>query len=467
MVNVKKTEEYANWLEQQPREVLSLLASRNALRVLPILRPILATEAFGDGQRLFLSALWATAIANSAATWGVSSVNRLSAANAAQSAAKAANEVAGYDHEAASALYSSAYAANLIAHPMVDAPSNALNASIRAANSFRSAAFDAAQFDINQFRSGLSAQKLITLPLWPQNKIPPKLDIAWLDLQSELLELDKNWRVWIDWYDGLLVGNTPIVEEIEIGDHAKDIYGRATFPPEMYQDPPNLNAALKKVINDYWAKQQEALSQDPVAEVFDANNAGQIDLATLSIGQGLHLTPIQEDWYAALRDTVTTALEAGQQLGQTKTPLEKFLEVLLQDMEQARVARLWPRANKLRRILDKHEKAARSEDFSLDKLETETAIDLKGVVGAYNNLRINDPNLITADENAKSPQEVDELQAQNETLQPIIKEAISEKIVTTEAAEVLNESADTLSEVGLQNEIMGRMAADGASIYIT
>ena len=465
MVDVTDINALEKWFDQQEREVSIIIAARCALRVFPRMNALLAhKEKLGrPPSTIILPSLWAISTVLSAVRWPDKAVVLRPYAAAAYDAAAAAARAAAYTAAARAAAYTAAAAA--AAYDAADAAA-ARSAAYTAASAARA---DALRADMSFIEDGGTAQALSQQPLWNQANddfdvarygyklnMPNELFSDWQNLKSYLIGLNENWEVWSDWYEDRLRGGVPLIQTLEISDPENGDYGRATFPDVWYKDPAKLNAALKEKIDDYWAEQDQLLAQDTTAEIFDRNENGQIDIKTQQMGEGLYISSAQQEWYNSLREAVEEALAAGQQLGSVKKPLEKVQQALPEDMGQARVAKLWPRMNKIRRLLKKHEKATASEEFSLDKIDEDVAIDLEGVVGTYNNLRIGDPHLIAADDNALSPQDTDELKSTADTINPIIIEAIEENIVTEKAAEVLSETQENFSEIDVQNSVMGR-----------
>lgn len=264
MVDVTNYNQYTEWLEKQPRAIITLLAIRNALRALPIMDGIIDLPKNKVVRALLLIALRNMAIALSLSRWSenaerfyfqsfavkiittrIINTNTSSVINSAEDAVNASRA-----HDAA---HAAAYAQAAYEFARID---------------YKDIDFDAAaQNDVDCVAMNPTFKTLHKQPLWPKQQQTHLIGTLWDDLKTDLLALNENWSVWTEWYDALLAGNAPMIEEIEIGDPENGIYGRATFPEEMYEDPPKLNAALRQVIDDYWAKQ--VTLETPLPGAFD------------------------------------------------------------------------------------------------------------------------------------------------------------------------------------------------------
>lgn len=314
----------------------------------------------------------------------------------------------------------------------------------------------ATQLDIDFLLRENNVINLLNFSLWG-GYYPSSMQSRWNAIKQVLLNDDPNWQVWTQWYDKLVVGNHHFIKEIEIGSPINGEFGRISFPPHWYNNPKKLNASLQEIIDQYWAKE---LKQDSRAEIFEVNEDGKIVSASQSKGLGLTTNPEQKDWYSELREAVAAALlKSPNELGAAKGPLEKLSDALPEKISEARVPRLWRRANNLRRTLAKHERAKASNDeFQFDKLPDDIADDLEDIVGSYNNLLIGDQGLSQADIDARSPAETQDIIESFKIIDPAIEMAINDNIAIGDASEVLSDLLDNpKDEVGIQNQIMGRM----------
>ena len=183
MVEIKSKYDLEVWLEDKPRAVSLLMAARAALRVIPAF-----SSAHGGKQEkssdVSLAGFRADAIAWAAAV-GYEREAAIAAADAA--------------YAAADAVYTAAYAA--------DAGS--------AAAIWETISLDASLWDgdLAAFEQAIAAAPLFRIR--PEDMREGKWEAtAWPEFRQILEEDDKNWQVWIDWYDDRFHGrpNNPAFE---------------------------------------------------------------------------------------------------------------------------------------------------------------------------------------------------------------------------------------------------------------
>ena len=63
--------------------------------------------------------------------------------------------------------------------------------------------------------TALDAAQLLVRPLW-HDAIPIAAAQAWAQLKSRLLALDKDFDIWVEWYEQQHVGNAPLDEALEV-----------------------------------------------------------------------------------------------------------------------------------------------------------------------------------------------------------------------------------------------------------
>ncbi|AXS39920.1 hypothetical protein [Breoghania sp. L-A4] len=321
-------DEFERWLKTQPREVSLAIASRAALRVMPLLGIILEVEELDDagwfGSVVLLPLLrgmalpWAAAIYPAhgrefAASATANTVSASAASNAAYTAARAANAAFAAANAAAAAAYSAvaaendAYAANA-----VSAAADAYGTARAAA---AAAAARAAAADRKWIEAGGSAADLGVAPFWPARGMPDELRRLWERLKSELRPLDEDWQVWTDWYEDRLRGETP-VEALEVE--------RVTLPEDLWEEGP-------KAVN---ARIRELIEGAPEPEVQSASRQDR-ERSELVIPEQKRaaLEPVWRDGRLTLaagtlpsgHDSIDAALTA------LKRDFERFLDVLKTD----------------------------------------------------------------------------------------------------------------------------------------
>lgn len=435
------------WLESQSDEVRLVFASRTALRAIPIFSKLCnSEEPLSLKEDVILSSFWANAFSLSAGNWP-SGANNLRAATMAT--ANAANAASAAPHKNARASANVVAAANAATRSAAYAAARATNAASSGIGAYKQCSYDMAFIS-----SGGSAQDLSNKPLWYQEKIPTGIRINWEHTKSFLEGLDGNgWEVWTSWYADRLAGK-PLIKGIELGRLEYNEYGRVTFPPDDYKSAVVVNAKIKNIVDDYWAI-QKSLAQNPTVESFVVND-DRLETRTNEIGLSLTDTEHQRNWYQALRESVEEALEVGENvLGSASKSLYRLYEALPESMADARVPKIWPRANKLRRLLERYDRALEGEHFDFEQIGADTADFVRGIVENYNNLRIGDASLNAADERAANPQEIEEILSEIAHVKPLFDDIIAEGLSDSEASVLL--SGVLKNDVLLQNRIMGRL----------
>jgi hypothetical protein len=228
MVDFSDRESIEPWLTDiapdRRRAVAVALATREALRVVPLLR-VRVMGPLGSLGNLVLPSLRATAAAWAAAKYpahgGALRVWAAAAAAAATPVPRAKalgtsitahpeatgiiqtiaaqDAAAGAAHAAAAPPSRSAHAAAVVASVAVAAFKAVTVATSAAyALSNNAVAQDAAFVD-----SGYSGAELVGLPLWRDGR-PEWAYKAWYTLKAALLDEDEGWEVWTDWYEARL-----------------------------------------------------------------------------------------------------------------------------------------------------------------------------------------------------------------------------------------------------------------------
>lgn len=434
------------WLETQPRDALSVFAIRSALRAVPYYVN-LKRETFQESFRVpepsvvILKDLYALATAISCVYWPSKTIS-LSILKQSKSLSLDAPWVNGVVD-------------TVLATNAEDAAASALSA-FATASGFNP--LNECAPDIEFLERGGSARKLLEETLWHTDDIanfylPASMLSNWLNLKEYLIKLEgQEWTVWTDWYEARLKGE-PFIEEIEIGvsrefgsgafgqgSYGGQKFGRVTFPVEDYKDPSIINPKIKAMIEEYWAR-QESLKQDVSAESFAIDDDGQVDRITSQTSPELTDTPAQRDWYESLRQSAVSLQDLGDNaLGRAARPVNNLLDALPEELTEAKVARLWPAANRIRRLKSAHDKAiALGDEYHPNLLSTEVVEDIDQFVGVYNNLLVGDTNLALADQKALGPRDQSEIIEANNIAVEIINDAIDYDLLTDEAKAVLGE----------------------------
>ncbi|MBL4732880.1 MAG: toll/interleukin-1 receptor domain-containing protein [Rhizobiaceae bacterium] len=222
MVEISNGLEFRAWLENKPLVWAQVLAARIALRVFPAIN-----EIFNQGNlpqdatdNLVYSTYRALSISWVACRFPTHNITASVAANAATDAKAAAanaafNNIANYTTAAAHANAATFAAAH----------TTATNADLYAANAATNAATDAAgtvaetwteiNVDIDFLQNSIddlqtTARNLAGKKLWLNsqngNSAPNWALDSLRDLEKNLIKLDENWHIWIDWYRQILQG---------------------------------------------------------------------------------------------------------------------------------------------------------------------------------------------------------------------------------------------------------------------
>ncbi|WOJ90943.1 hypothetical protein RZS28_06560 [Methylocapsa polymorpha] len=202
LVEIKNPKEFEAWAEKKPAEVALAVATRAALRVLPIAWTAHRGDYIDLISDLILPIFRATSAAWTAAEYPAHSTAASAwqvANNAATFAAHAAADVAD-DADAAAEAASAAFTA-------AGAPTDAVAAAAEAAAAFvlDAAFWSAISIDATSMDEGTMASITTGSPLWPEGQ-PDDLGSLWRDLKTTLQAAGQDWDVWTTWYDRRLGG---------------------------------------------------------------------------------------------------------------------------------------------------------------------------------------------------------------------------------------------------------------------
>lgn len=203
------------WLRERNRRDSVVIASRVALRELPLISEAVSRGS-PKGLRRFSKLALAIFRANALARVAGKYPNR---ANELSVAAKSAGSAA----DVAAGTGVGASAAEAVAAATAVAAANAARRVVAATATFAAAAdaasrgaavattvapviWEAVYTDVSVLATR-GAAALSDMPLWPAVP-PPWIADAWTRLRRELPE-GESWRVWTDWYDAVLAGRQP------------------------------------------------------------------------------------------------------------------------------------------------------------------------------------------------------------------------------------------------------------------
>jgi hypothetical protein len=243
----RNREAFQEWLKTKPREWSVVIAVRAALRVLPLAR----TAKFGseEASATLLPVFRATAIARFAAVYP----NRAIEGPAAATAARAARAAAA----AATAAAFAAFAA-------------------RAAAAAATAGSEAAAIrqDALALTNRVPAEGLARTALWQPGEgmeaYRQSFEQFWIALRNDLVNLGNDWKVWTDWYDGLLGGSPPAIQRSEEWDAAFTDVEHSSYPwegPLPWDDGAEaVNLAIKARLDTLVSQKREFAQEVPRTE---------------------------------------------------------------------------------------------------------------------------------------------------------------------------------------------------------
>ncbi|HUQ35171.1 MAG TPA: hypothetical protein VM144_02220 [Aestuariivirga sp.] len=233
MIDLKKPEQFKNWLQTQPMEVGLVLAARTALRLIPHLALDFENtkKDLRASTEILLPTIRASALSLILVKYKTKNKKvRASAVNAAIAAFAASHN--------SEAAFAAIRALDLIEANDVSLRAElAKEASTRESNGreISGATIDDAQFII---RGGL-AFDLASQPLRIGRNVKWS-SRWWMSLETSILELQEGWDVWARWYDSVIEGKpTP-------GGEALDVF-RVTLNSEndWEQGPAHVNRLIK------------------------------------------------------------------------------------------------------------------------------------------------------------------------------------------------------------------------------
>jgi hypothetical protein len=266
-IDFSSTHGIERWLAVKRSTVGTVLATRVALRVAPLLAGFLDPVSGGTSQlggEILLPAFRALAASWGAGTRPAAAATHVTALTAAAAAvrtsagaiARAIARAAYAPEDTRVAHAAAGAAAEACAEACADAgrlgtgpgtlaaadaavtyvPAGTLSAHADAA---RAALAAAAEADAWIMEDEANASALAARPLW-LTKVPAWASDAWRRLETALLKENQDWRVWTDWYRARLEGR-PTNEALEIA--------RMLIAEEIWQQGPRaVNAEIVRLI---------------------------------------------------------------------------------------------------------------------------------------------------------------------------------------------------------------------------
>jgi hypothetical protein len=450
------------WLEDKPAEWAQAIAGRSALRVLHWIN-------FASHDWLQKNAL--TVLRSVSMSWAALSYPAHNFSGAAKSAAHVcslAADIAEFseDDGVAEAAYAAANAAETGASfgANKDAAAEAAGSASGAGTIF----WDAVQKDcawLTAHDTSRTAPRILSMKsLWLDRELGLEANSL-----SPLLEIDTNYGIWLVWHRRRFRGE------------------RAAFdiPGDKYrkEDKKILRRLAEATDEDFWGKGHEyvnatlkgwldearervaqptvsspvgmavshetalallpAPTQDTSATTYGVNEQGKLDRLPNSDQVHLRDVPDQRRAYADLREAAAELLSEGQRLGhRLKRALDRFLQSLPDQFEDAEAYLVWRDANALRRLHRAHREAAKISEPDEAKLEPVVAEGLGGLLDLFNNFAFADDGLRAKDEARISLQERNSAEVEAKAAIPLVAAILANPEIVT--PEVLDDiAADT------------------------
>jgi hypothetical protein len=303
--------------------------------------------------------------------------------------------------------------------------------------------------------------------LWA-GRAPKAWQAAWTRFSAQLLQIDPNYSVWIDWYERRIRGERAAFdipgdngrfEDKKILRH----FAAATDEDFWGKGHEYVNATLKGWIDEARARvapppepdvvELEAVSvggsvatatleviaklppQEPGAIAYGVNEQGKLDRLPNADQVHLRDVPDQRQAYDDLREAAAELLDEGQRLGhRLKRALERFVNSLPEHFEDAEAYLVWRDANALRRLHRAHREAAKAPEPDEAKLEPVVAEGLGGLLDLYNNFAFADDGLRAKDEARIAPQERVSAEAEAKAAMPLVEAILANPEIATPEA---------------------------------
>lgn len=396
MVDFSKRGDVRRWLERKRHEVAVIFATRQALRVAPLL------DSGTDASQLRVIAL--PVFRALATPWAVGQypahgAEFRNAAAIASSAAGATRPANGYAAYAAAACIAAADAADADAYAYAVNAAGAYAAYATAfASQLATASADAA--DAALIDQGVSAAALAGRRLW-LTVVPKWANDEWNRLQDALLADNQDWTVWTDWYLARLEGR-PAIEALEVA--------RVTIAEALWQQGPRaVNAEIAKLVAEHALPPtiDAVPTQIPHALVFGGDDTAPIGLVDPP-GEGINDTADQRQSHADIREKASLLENAcgnSNRLAILKGTAAKLSEAMGASILELRVRASWAQMNALRRRAEADERARASPDPDDPPMPEEAAGHLYDLRDALNVFAAHEPKLTALDESARDPAE--------------------------------------------------------------
>ncbi|MBW8881284.1 MAG: hypothetical protein JF615_07665 [Asticcacaulis sp.] len=227
------------------------------------------------------------------------------------------------------------------------------------------------------------------------------LFISWARFKAERLADQADWVIWIQWYERRLSGDR-LGWDIDPDQHEALCVGLALESNTFWDRPATeVNAEISARVEAARLPPQ----QDASVAQFELDTDKRITRAPLPDDDRLSDSAPQRDHYLEFRKSFDAlASLTHNEVGDTlRTQIDDLHEVLTVDIEDLNRHLFWPRFARLRKTLAKHDRATASQDYSANRLEGDTADDLREVVNNGHILIADQPKLLLAEQQATHP----------------------------------------------------------------
>ena len=450
------------WLDQHQHDVSVAVATRAALRTLPLLAGDPRFDGTtSDADRMLsavvLPVLWALCTSWAAAVYPARLQDLGSSANRAANAISYANLVAAVSAaEAAAMAAASAASYTYTTFEPLTYAAEAVDTVI--STSIGDYALRGLMDDVYAAHDGIQMDVLSRGPLW-LFFIPDPAERQWKRLRSILLSAGDDWDVWVDWYEARLRGD-PAEEDLEIS--------RATLPDELWKEgPAAVNARIKELVAEHEARKREREPESPEAllETLVQDPAGAtIDLVDGQLGI---VATTQPGDIAAAGDALTIANHAevrrkakdfaerarrcGNRHGWERLPraaerLEELVSVPTSDIP-ARIIEVWSASVSLGSLVDQDTAARAGQAGMVEPLEPDLRAELEDLMMTVAPWVRRFPTARQQDDEARQWQSE---RHDPETVRILVEDARKREILRAKDASLIEDAAMVGEGQGLQ-----------------
>lgn len=466
MAEIASREELEEWLKDKPADWAQVIAVRAALRVLPIaLNDKVVLQHKNNGVTLFRAAKLSWAALN-LPNYNMTSANA-NAASAAYALANAAYAYDDYTFTAYAAIADATYATafNIAAINSATSITSTTSTAYPADSDLTWLSVDKDVDYLESNKSNRVSRMITSEPLWISNKMPHGIQAQWFEAKDTLIALDKNYSIWIDWYERRLRGEEAAFDISYDDNHIEDaiiLHRLSDSTDKNFWDKgaEYVNALLNEWLRE--ARQRAQERYDAENSVSDDSDDSDTEIAIppqnsnaitfqrgetgkIAVNQTASSDEILKDADSVERHQLTLeeALEisrkcetsnAGARLTQL---LENYINSIGQSLEEIKPSMAVQRGEKLRQELAAYDRL----DNMLAPISDEILLDLKGWQSAHNMMVGLQPKLNDLDTSMLGPDKQPELFPPDD-LRKLASDADEAELLEDGTLDVLQETAD-------------------------